>query len=90
MVLLVPYCCHTHEAKEMQAVQNGAMVERLCARYTVTGEDNISGEMAGERSVQDMKMTRIRFLGLPRKTTRLSSVEMESLKKTKNSVVESC
>lgn len=50
----------------MSLLRHGAALNRLCAGRMVSGEDIISGEMDGERSVKDTKMIKNRFLEIPR------------------------
>lgn len=49
--LLVWYCCHILEAKDMSTVRRGVLVTRPCTRCVVSGGKNITGEMAGERPI---------------------------------------
>lgn len=68
-LLLLPYCCHFLEAESVSAARENVVLKRYCVRYTVTGRITIYVEMAGRRSVWDIKIVWSRFLGIPRSNT---------------------
>lgn len=61
MPLPVSYCFDIRKGKNISAVWHGFAVKRRCVRYMETGEDIVSGKMAGERPVRVVKMIRRRF-----------------------------
>lgn len=50
-------------------MQHGLTAKQACTRCIVPGENIFKGEMAGEKSVVDTKIIRIRFPEIPRCNT---------------------
>lgn len=78
-------------AKDILALQYDVVVRRPFLRCIVTGQDNMSEEMALERSLRDTEMVRSHFVKMfKEKKQGASRMEMQSLKKKKGSLLESC
>lgn len=58
------------KVKNTSAVIHGVAVKRTFVSCMGTKEDIISSDMAGDRSVRDIKMIKIRSLEIPRSDTR--------------------
>lgn len=54
-MLQVLYCCGIRESRPMSDVRHGAAITRQFISSIVTGEDNMSGRMAYERSLNESK-----------------------------------
>lgn len=67
--VLATYRYDIHEAKEILSMLHDVAVKSPCIRCMFTEEDIISVEMSGDRSVQDIKMLKSRFLEIRRKDT---------------------
>lgn len=74
----------------MSATRHGVAVNRPFVTCMVTGEDTISGEMAGERSMGKTERIRSCVLEIPREDTKSDENENEFLKKRKRTAVKSC
>lgn len=60
--LQVLYRCDITEAKHVSAERHDVLLNRYSFRDILAGEDMISGELAGERSMGETKIVRNRFL----------------------------
>lgn len=89
-LLLVSYCFHISGDKKMSAVQHLVAKKRLFARRMVTGEDIISNEMAGKRSIKNTKMVRSGISGNPRSNRGIVEDPMGKQKQRKEETVNSC
>lgn len=54
--LPVSHCCDIPARNDIYAMQDGAALDRTCLKLTMTGDNNIGGQMAGERSLRDTKV----------------------------------
>lgn len=81
--LLVSYCSDISEACDMSAVQHGVAAKRPSVSCMMTQEDIISGWMASEKSVKNIRMVRSRCTVAPKNRTLKFGVENERVKESK-------